>query len=262
MLPFHAAPLRVADTSPRHPHTDAYLAGLRDRIAQREKVPVLAAMIGGPVLGGLLGYAARVGAGLIVMTTHGRAGPHATRLGTIAGLMAAQSSIPVLFIRPDERPAPLEHATLFRRIFVPLDGTGIGESALPHAAAIGGLARVHYTLAHVIDPVERPASVTREVVLRGGEPRGTIDERAAEARLYLEEVSHQLRLNGCTADIAVRIHHEPPCELLRIAHETKSDLVALTTYGVGATSLALGGIADTLLASTTLPILLAPPNVP
>ncbi|MBX6333528.1 MAG: universal stress protein, partial [Gemmatimonadaceae bacterium] len=98
VLPFHAAPLRVADTSPRHPHTDAYLAGLRDRIAQREKVPVLAAMIGGPVLGGLLGYAARVGAGLIVMTTHGRAGPHATRLGTIAGLMAAQSSIPVLFI--------------------------------------------------------------------------------------------------------------------------------------------------------------------
>src|SRR5688572_25334715 len=70
-------------------------------------------------------------ADLLVMSTHGRSGPGRWIYGSVADEVLRRAGAPVMLVTPDahndltpERPAP---------ILVPLDGSGLGEAALPPA---------------------------------------------------------------------------------------------------------------------------------
>lgn len=93
----------------------------------------------------ILALAARTGAGLIVMGTHGRTGYNRWTMGSVAERVLRESPVPVLTVRgPAERP--------IRRILCPIADTEVSRQALVLAAELAGCLGATLTALHVREP--------------------------------------------------------------------------------------------------------------
>lgn len=70
---------------------------------------------------------------LIAMTTHGRAGLNRWLLGSVADKVLHAAANPLLLVRAGEK-AKTQGAAMWKRILVPLDGSALAETVIPHAA--------------------------------------------------------------------------------------------------------------------------------
>ncbi len=140
-----------------------------------------------------------------------------------------------------------------KRIFVPLDGSALAESALPVAL---GLARRHGAELHLgsvvsdLPPVPLAAG-DGELITRWFEA----EEKRAEA--YLERVVEGLSSEG-TGGIESHVRSGPVTRTLQgMADSLGADLVVMTTHGRGAWQRAwLGSVADGLVRQAQRPVLL------
>jgi nucleotide-binding universal stress UspA family protein len=83
----------------------------------------------------ILKYAGENKVDIILMSTHGASGVRLWALGSVAYKILHASKVPVLLIR-SEAPQQIVYDKWPRRtILVPLDGSKLAESALPHAEA-------------------------------------------------------------------------------------------------------------------------------
>jgi nucleotide-binding universal stress UspA family protein len=102
-------PILIAGTSPPSPAMDAVIRNMEiearrivtDAVerASRAGVPASGQTLDGVPAYELIGYAARLGADLIVMGTHGRRGFKHFVLGSVAEVVLRESKIPVLVVR-------------------------------------------------------------------------------------------------------------------------------------------------------------------
>jgi len=69
------------------------------RIGRRHNVAVHSHLLHGHPVQAILRLARETHADLIVMGTHGRTGPHAVRLGSVAEQMTRDSALPLLLLR-------------------------------------------------------------------------------------------------------------------------------------------------------------------
>jgi nucleotide-binding universal stress UspA family protein len=140
-----------------------------------------------------------------------------------------------------------------KRIVVPLDGSQWSETVLPYVAQIAGSFKSDVTL---IGAIHNPATwvdflmqidTGREVDL---------------ARSYLEHQREELANRGIDGETSIAlVHGEPAQAILDYAKVDHSDLVAMTTHGrSGVTRWAWGSVADKVLHSTDLPLLLVRPR--
>jgi nucleotide-binding universal stress UspA family protein len=83
-------------------HCEAYLQGVAERIRRETGLEVTTAVLEGSVADALLDYAAKAGADLIVMSTHGRSGMERWLLGSVAERVMRGAKIPVMLIRPEQ----------------------------------------------------------------------------------------------------------------------------------------------------------------
>ena len=72
---------------------------------------------------------------LIVMATRGRSGLTRGLLGSVTDPVTSMSPVPVLVVRAESAP-PRSEGPLVQEVIVPLDGSELSESALPHGAAL------------------------------------------------------------------------------------------------------------------------------
>ncbi|HEX6306642.1 MAG TPA: universal stress protein [Longimicrobiales bacterium] len=141
-------------------------------------------------------------------------------------------------------------------IVVPLDGSDLAETALPVAATIAAGMDAVIHLVHI-----------RRMTPAAADETGMADD----ARAYIEAARDRLAATGARIATAL-IPAEPP-ELLRAtpspraiaahvldyAADHSAALVAMTTHGRGGFSrLWFGSVADALLRTSTLPMLLVP----
>ncbi|HEV8585846.1 MAG TPA: universal stress protein [Methylomirabilota bacterium] len=137
-------------------------------------------------------------------------------------------------------------------VLVPLDGSRLAEGALATAL---GLAREGAAL----------------VLLRAVEAHGTpfADPAAAqvaairEAEDYLAGVAARLRDAGAL-EVETSVWYGPPAEAIAdAARYRKADLIVMSTHGrSGLGRLVLGSVAESVLRSTSTPILLLRPAAP
>jgi nucleotide-binding universal stress UspA family protein len=146
--------------------------------------------------------------------------------------------------------------TIFRTILVSLDGSQLSEQALPFAqrlaAATGAgleLVRVHTTATAWQVYTEAMAGGLEPVPDTTSEEAAYLDERAAQAQAAGLEVSTSL-LEGRVAQAIAR------------RARAVADLVIMTTHGRGPLSrFWLGSVADELLRTLDLPILVIRPTM-
>jgi nucleotide-binding universal stress UspA family protein len=218
----------------------------------------------GPTLDTLLESAEKRSADLIVMTTHGRGPLSRAWLGSVADGLVRHAEAPVLLIRPEEKEADLsrkaggERVDLSRRptverILVPLDGSDRSETALEDAARLGHLFGAVISLVTVLPrrfPVDSPYI-----------PQAAEEERKREValqgfRTYLEGVGAPLREAGLAVDTEAFQTDDAAVGILEHAEAVGADLLVMATRGRGGVArLVLGSVADKVIRSSKLPVL-------
>jgi len=208
-------------------------------------------LVGPRVPDAIEAYRKRVGAGLIVMCTHGRGGVERAWLGSVADELVRASEAPVLLVRADDEDASpagdLAAAKRFQRILVALDLSHFSRQALESAARLGGKS-ASYVLAHV---VPAPGETTSERLQK---------ERAlAEAKMNLEVQSFSAagyRVEANT-DFAPTVAQG----ILDLATRSAADVIVIATHGrTGVGRLVLGSVADKVVRGADLPVMVVRPQ--
>ena len=147
---------------------------------------------------------------------------------------------------------------MYEKILVPLDGSKVGEAALPYVeelvSKMAPKVKVEVTLLQVI------SSLTHYVIAGEASVQVPYNEREIEqikekSRDYLDKTGECLRSKGVDVKIKVATGNAAE-EIIKFAEETKTDLVAMSTHGrSGLSRWAFGSVTDKVLRAGNLPIL-------
>jgi nucleotide-binding universal stress UspA family protein len=231
-------------------------------------VPVTSSFLVGDVVECLVNKAADIGAGLVVMTTHGRGPVARAWLGSVADALVRRLPIPLLLLRPHEQ-APDLHVEPAgpQRILIPLDGSTLAEQILEPTLALGKLWEAEYTLVRIIKPpvLGQPdpdglavAYHLDEVVVRELTALHEADRKAAWG--YLTDMAELLRRQGLKVQTRLLVHDQAAPAILEEARTLPADLIALATHGrSGLPRLFLGSVADKVIRAAGVPVLVQRP---
>lgn len=235
--PIHVEGLPVLDDelhSMAELHEKTYLERLAAKHGGGSLNP-LPVRLDGPVVPTLNRYAREVGAGLVVMTTHGRTGFLQRWLGSVAESIVEGSGTTLLMLRPGGHGAVEERP--FKRILVPLDGSPLAEEILECAADV----------AHA----DGGELALLRVVPSGSPERDEAERYLGQVRLPREVQTQQhVVADDDTAQAVVRT-----------AKEMGDALVALTTHGKsGPPRTSLGTVADRIVKLGASALLIVRPQ--
>jgi nucleotide-binding universal stress UspA family protein len=253
--PFQFEHVSVAEYDAKHrAEEESYMADLAGQLAFEGTSVDTTTLDGTEIVGQLIDYADSVSTDMIVLASHGRSGMRRMWLGSVADELIRRTRLPLLVVHPGERE---ENGRAFvRHILVPLDGSALAESVLSAASELARATRARVTLARVVGP---RISAGEMSALSGA---GYADTSAAEAIRYLEETAAALRDEGLEVATLVATGQAPGHALARIVSQVEADLVAIATHGYGGiTRTAIGSVADQLLRSSSVPMLVVRPSV-
>jgi nucleotide-binding universal stress UspA family protein len=139
---------------------------------------------------------------------------------------------------------------MYERILVPLDGSEVGESALPFVrdllSKLSPEVKVEVTLLQVIRPVY-PHVVGGYEVPDIAYTEKELEETKKKAIDYLNKAGDTLRSKGATVTARVGVGDASE-EIIKAAEEINADLIAMSTHGrSGLSRWALGSVTDKIL---------------
>lgn len=248
----------VDDASRRQ--EEKYLATVSKPLTGQGVHQVVTSLLDGPTAQRIGDYVRAHAIDLVVLTTHGRGVLSRFWIGSVADRLVRLLETPILLIRPQAvRGAP--SPAMVRRILVPLDGSPLAAAMVEPVSRFGQLLGAEFTLfrAVVLPPL---VWLPLPGVIMPPEVAGMPARLELEANRYLHQVAQQLRLKGSSVEIAVEVAPEPVAAIADYAERHGADLIALATHGYGgATRLLLGSVADKLLRTATVPLLVWRPAV-
>jgi len=147
---------------------------------------------------------------------------------------------------------------MYQKILVPLDGSELAECVLPHVETVArGCSAVEIVLLRVCD--------APSILADYPEGKGKSWERHVErmttnaeqqCNIYLGDMEKQLRDQGFNVRIESRLG-KPAEEIINYANESNVDLIIMASHGrSGVSRWAYGSVADKVLRSTCVPVLL------
>ena len=223
----------------------SYLADAANLLAQPHAKPVGTNVGEGPPGAAIVEEAARIGADLIVMSTHGRGALGRLWLGSVADYVVRHVNVPILLVRPGE-PGSEGDAPEIRGILVPLDLSPLSRTILDPLVEFAALAHAPVTLLHVVSL--RTQTVAPGVPYPIAEDPSLLDVQRANAECQLEMVAGELRLRGIAVSTRVVIASHAAAGILDTLAQPESDLVAMATHGEG-------GFRRLLLGSVTTQVI-------
>jgi nucleotide-binding universal stress UspA family protein len=154
----------------------------------------------------------------------------------------------VILIKQQVQSDDINRKKLLTKILVPLDGSRVGESALPHAEAIAKNLEAELVLFHAAEPA--PWSGTDDVIAKARDQNGVKTTSA-----YLKRIEDEIQRKGLKVTSQLVIGY--PAEAIINYVETNAiDLIAISTHGrSGIGRWAIGSVTDKLLYVGNTPIL-------
>lgn len=148
---------------------------------------------------------------------------------------------------------------MFQRILVPLDGSKVGETALPAVEGLAlGLApgaKMEVILLNVVTTLTHYV-IAGEVSTTVPYTEREITQIKNKALEYLEATAARLRAKGITVQTKVTTANTAAEEILKVADEIKADLIAMSTHGRhGLSRWAFGSVTDKILRTSPTPVL-------
>jgi nucleotide-binding universal stress UspA family protein len=217
---------------------------------------------------GILAYASEHDVDLIVMGTHGRRGVRRFLMGSVAEEVVRRSNCPVFTVHTaDSGDEPMQSgdgaddqagATAergIRRMLVPIDFSDQTKPLLDHAREIARAYQTDVDLVHVVEPVSLPSAYGNAPVALNA------DDLKSGALSALDEQCEAFRdALGETAEgtIEVRGHlrmGHPAEEVLSLAEELDTDLIAIATHGrTGVKRLLMGSVSEKIVRMAPVPV--------
>ncbi|HUY78847.1 MAG TPA: universal stress protein [Ktedonobacterales bacterium] len=189
----------------------------------------------------LLALDAQTDVDLIVMASHMRSGAARLALGSLADHLVRYGKAPVMIVRnsgASHDPIHLDHGV------VPLDGSSIAAGALEMVIQLAGVVIHRVTLVRAVDPTA-PSS------------------EAEDARRYLEAIREQLLERVGRQDFVVEsrlLYGDAAHQILGYTHN-EGDLIVMATHGrTGLQRWALGSVAERIVHTATIPLILVRPQ--
>lgn len=231
---------------------EAYLEKIASDF-QGQKIKAKAVLFhGGSPADRILEYAEKNKIDLITMTTYGRGGISRWLLGSTTEKVIQGAVTPVLLVqgrRPGE-PEVLEKA-VFSRILVPLDGSEVGEAALPCVEALAAQIKSSVMLLHVNPPLYKALG---EVEYPAPFPQEMIESLRAAGRAYLGGVSQRLEKKGFEVNFEL-VSGDPAEKILEYAKEKRFNLIAMSSHGRGGIARwVLGSVANKVIRGGEVPV--------
>jgi nucleotide-binding universal stress UspA family protein len=235
-----------------------YLREVAGRLRRSGGPGISSALLAGPVTDTLTQYVHDSRADLVVMTTHGRGPLQRVWLGSVADHLIRHLQVPVLLIRPRERPLTAKRPPAIKRMMVPLDGSSLAEAALTPAAALARLLDIEVVLLEVVAPL------LVNIPPMGPPSIGFYEQGLklvqSEAEEYLQAIAKRLGQEGLAATSRVVLGPEAAGTILEVARHSRVGLVTIATRGQGGIRrLALGSVADKVVRGAEIPVLVIRP---
>jgi nucleotide-binding universal stress UspA family protein len=206
----------------------------------------------------ILKYAGNIDAGLIAVASHGESSTGPWPLGNIAAKILRASSYPVLLVRKQAEEARLIQKKLVKKILAPLDGSKLGEAAIPFAVEIANKTGAEIVLFRVVEPVANFAGPTGEIAWNF---ISTYEKNAQASVInYLERIRQSL--SGVRSGLEMATGEgQPASEIIDYAQVNDIDLIAMSTHGrSGIGRWVYGSVTEKVLHSGDQPVLVVQPK--
>lgn len=238
--------LRVVDEHAAFEEMDTairYLASVNTRL-MKDGVKVHTNVARGHVSKQILDEAQRIHAEVILMTTRGRGGLTRALLGSVTEQVFNHSQVPVMALRFGG-----VASDAIRKILVPMDDSLGSALALSAAKFLSGSASSRIELLRVVEPLVR--------YFRGRYIEPEWDEATrVRAETDMEALAASLQRIGFEAHGQAVIGQVAP-SIVATANQVGADLIVMTTNGhTGVARALLGSIADEVLRTADVPVLL------
>jgi len=147
---------------------------------------------------------------------------------------------------------------MYERILVPLDGSKVGEAALPYVeklvSKLSPEVKAEVTLLQIVSETHYVV-VSGEVATEAPYTEKEIKQIKKKVTEYLDKVGEGLKSRGTIVKYKVVIGKAAE-EIIKIAGEINADLVAMSTHGrSGLSRWAFGSITDRVLRGGNTPVL-------
>lgn len=217
---------------------------------RKDDIKAKAVILYGSPADNILDHANENSVGLIIMATHGRGGVTRWWLGSVAEKVISASSIPVLLIRSKRvKEAGTTGKLTFEKILAPLDGSDIGEAALPAVEMLATKTGASVSLLRVMAPLG-----TVEAGILGSDMRRFVEAMRDACEKYLRKVAQRLGEKGVKTTYEV-IAGDPANGIIEYAKDNKVSLIAMSTHGrSGVARWVLGSVADKVLHESRVPM--------
>lgn len=224
--------------------------------ASQCEAPTTCKVVSGPVITALEHEIAQANPDLVVMATHGRGGFSRAWLGSVADSLIRNIHRPILLVRSDDE-EPVAAPTKFSHILIPLDGSALAESVVPHALQLGEGTDTRYTLLRVVPPAWSAPEVMSEP---DSSSTQALKDRVHDARQYLSDVADVMSAQTVNVACEVVVGTAAAATILEFARGCNADVIAMATHGRGGLKrLLLGSVADKVLRGSSAPMLLYHP---
>ena len=205
----------------------------------------------------ILSYADEINASLIALTSRGSSSHEKWVLGNVSSKILRAAKKPVLLVRSQAGDTALREKRIIKKILLPLDGSDIGESAIPVAESLAVRLGAQLTLIHVLEPSIRSGMYD----MNPGIELDNLDVRQGEAKAYLEKVKGNINTRtGIASDVVVTVGYNAN-EIVDYSKHHEIDLIAMSTHGrTGLMHWVFGSVTDKILHFGDTPVLIVRPS--
>lgn len=214
----------------------------------------------------ILKYAEENEIDIILLATHGASGVRRWAMGSVAYQVLHASKIPVWLVRSGIPEQIVFDKWPRRTILVPLDGSQLAESALPHAEAIArqrGAQVTEILLLSVYAPAIYPVKYYFHMDYPPTVPlkyddfvQQEIDRARESCKKYLNLQADRLKAKGLDVKTEA-VMGEPADEIIKYVAQNPFHLIVMASHGrSGLRHLTLGSVAEKVLLEVKVPVFL------
>jgi len=150
---------------------------------------------------------------------------------------------------------------MYKKIAVPLDGSELAECVFPHVKAIAGSSdKPLVMLVQAVEPIAIPYGRQVTGISSIEQLKRFEAHHRVEAERYLKKVEARLRKDGLNTVTHI-INGKAAVAISDFVEKNKADLLVLATHGrSGISRLVWGSVADHIIRSVHIPIMLIRPT--